>query len=44
MAVGERQRFRGVGLAFADAPLEPARVGGERFTSTLVMGKAWSLR
>jgi len=44
MAMGERQRFRGVGLAFGDEPLTPAKVGGERFTSTLVTGKAWSLR
>ncbi len=40
MAVGERQRFRGVGLAFGDEPLAPAKLGGERFKSTLIMGKA----
>jgi hypothetical protein len=44
IAMGERQRFRGVGLAFGDAPLTPVKVSDERFTSTLVMGKARSLR
>jgi hypothetical protein len=44
MAVGERQRFRGIGLAFADAQMTPVKVADERFASTLVAGKARSLR
>ena len=43
LAVGEKQRYRGAALAFADRPLAAQRPQEARFGATLVYGRAQSL-
>ncbi len=43
LAVGEKQLYRGAGLAFTAAPVSVARPDASRFRSTLVVGTARTL-